>query len=392
MERSRQAEAEFSTWLTRAWASAHTSRETAILTEFEKAYAEYEVKRKKARLQFDQGQRSEAFATLLHEVGPAYDKAHRLCEEFSDANERYVEESTKQAGEHVAFATWAVSIGSFGTAGLAVMLLWLVIGGVLFPLRRMVADARVLMNDAPGGTAGADTVENELRSIGAYFQALMADVAETRTTLADSRNRMLNAEKLASVGKLAASVAHEMRNPLSSMKMWLYSIRKTAAAEPTLDHKYQILSEEITRLENIVRNVMEFSRSPVLKLQPHGIVPVIEKTLELAPVAGNEEHLRGAASRRRAALCHGGLGAAQTGLHQSPGQCHRGNAWGRRDFDLQRCRGKRRRFRQRGSPHSGRRPGNPGRCPLTIVRAVLYHQGRGNGTRTVHRGQHHGAA
>jgi len=109
----------------------------------------------------------------------------------------------------------------------------------------------------------------------------MASVAETRTMLVESRNRMLNAEKLACVGKLAASVAHEMRNPLSSMKMWLYSIRKTAGVEPTLDRKYQILSDEIARLESIVRNILEFSRPPVLKLQSRSIVQVIDKTLEI---------------------------------------------------------------------------------------------------------------
>ena len=123
------------------------------------------------------------------------------------------------------------------------MLLWLLIRGVLIPLRRMVADARRLVGSDPG--AAAEPVDDELRSVGVYFRALMADVAATRTTLAESRNRMLNAEKLASVGKLAASVAHEMRNPLSSMKMWLYSIRKTAGDEPALDRKLGILSDEI---------------------------------------------------------------------------------------------------------------------------------------------------
>ncbi len=109
----------------------------------------------------------------------------------------------------------------------------------------------------------------------------MVDVAETRTTLQETHRRMLNAEKLAAVGKLAASVAHEMRNPLSSMKMWLYSIRKTASVDPALDRKLGIVSDEITRLESIVRNFLEFSRPPVLKRQPQCSVQLIQRTLEL---------------------------------------------------------------------------------------------------------------
>ncbi len=280
-ERLRKSETEFGTWLLRAWANAYTSKETTILGELEKAYPEYLAKCKKSVLQADQGQRKEAIATLLHDVWPAYDKLHQLCEDYGAANESYIQEDTKRAEEYVTFATWGVSIGSLCTAALAGVLLWLVIHGVLIPLRRIIADAHLVVNSASGTAAASEPAGDELRSIGMYFQALMADVAETRTSLGESRNRMLNAERLASVGKLAASVAHEMRNPLSSMKMWLYSIRKTTGAEPALDHKYQILWDEITRLENIVRNFLEFSRPPVLRVEPRRIVQVLEKTLEL---------------------------------------------------------------------------------------------------------------
>jgi signal transduction histidine kinase len=280
LERSRKAEIEFRTWFSLARATAHTTEETSILDRLEEVHAEFDTKRKKAILQFDQSRRDEAISTLLHEVWPAYDKAYKVCEEFIDANERYVEASTKGAEQHVAFATWGVLVGSLGTAGLAALLLWLVVRGVLIPLRRMAADAHAVVGHAPGATIEA--ADDELRSIGVYFRALMASVAESRTTLAESRNRLLNAEKLASVGKLAASVAHEIRNPLSSMKMWLYSIRKTAGVEPSLDRKYQIIADEIARLESIVRNILEFSRPPLLKLQPRSIVQVIEKTLEIA--------------------------------------------------------------------------------------------------------------
>ena len=70
----------------------------------------------------------------------------------------------------------------------------------------------------------------------------------------------LAAEKLASVGKLAAGVAHEIRNPLTAMKMWLFSIRETVGGNAELDRKLGIVSEEIARLESIVRDFLEFSR------------------------------------------------------------------------------------------------------------------------------------
>ncbi len=109
----------------------------------------------------------------------------------------------------------------------------------------------------------------------------MADVAKKQATLEENREQILNSEKLASLGKLAASVAHEMRNPLSSMKMWLYSIRKTAGTDPSLDRRYQILWDEIGRLESIVHNILEFSRPLSLKVRSVNVPQVIDATLDV---------------------------------------------------------------------------------------------------------------
>ena len=67
--------------------------------------------------------------------------------------------------------------------------------------------------------------------MGSYLRNLMSDVNDTRSRLERSRDRLLAAEKLASVGRLAASVAHEIRNPLTAIKMWLFSIQDTARAK-----------------------------------------------------------------------------------------------------------------------------------------------------------------
>ncbi len=279
LERLRKAQAEFDHWRSRARASARTYEEIDVLDRLDLVFADYDAKRDKAILQFDRGQRNDAISTLLQEVWPTYDTAYQLCEQLILANEGYVERTSRQAERYVASATWGVLVGLLATSGLAVVLMWLLIRGVLIPLRRMLSSAHDFAPCAPGATA--HNSDDELRAVDVYLRALMMDVEETRTKLAESRSRMLNVEKLAVVGKLAASVAHEMRNPLSSMKMWLYSIRKTTGNDATLDGKLGILSDEINQLESIVRNFLEFSRPPMLKLQPHSIVQVIEKTLEL---------------------------------------------------------------------------------------------------------------
>ncbi len=167
LERSRKAEAEFDDWFSRARAGSRTPEEHGILNGLARAFAEYHEQHGKAVRQFDQGCRDEAFATLLHGVWPAYDEAYQLCEEYIDANETYVREATRRAGQYVAFATWGVLSGCLGSAGLAVALAWMVVRRVLGPLRRMVADARVLVGNPLSVTV--DSLDDELRSVGAYF-------------------------------------------------------------------------------------------------------------------------------------------------------------------------------------------------------------------------------
>ena len=167
----------------------------------------------------------------------------------------------------VRMTTWVVGISGTLSLSLGGFLLWLFFYRVLFPLRGMVADARLFRGDRSDHSNDSDV--DELRIMGNHLRNLMSDVSDTRSRLEHSRDRLMAAEKLASLGKLAASVAHEIRNPLTAIKMWLFSIREAAEGNAELDRKLRIVSEEISRLESIVRDLLEFSRPPALHRQPH---------------------------------------------------------------------------------------------------------------------------
>lgn len=278
LEKLSASKTAFDEWMAEARGSALTPDESQILDEIEVYFSDYDARREKAIVQFDRGQPKESVSTIADEVWPAYDRVYDGCEKLIDAADNRIRVATARAQKFSAVATWSVPLGSAIVAGLSVALMWLLVQRVFLPLRRMVTYVGLTVECAPDSSPAL--LDDEIRSVGSYFRALMADAAETRSALAESRSRLWNAEKLAAVGKLAASVAHEMRNPLSSMKMWLYSIRKTAA-DPALDHKYQILSDEINRLEGIVRNVLEFSRPPSPKPEPRCIRQVIDQTLEI---------------------------------------------------------------------------------------------------------------
>ena len=272
--------------------TTHVSPEEAdLLGQLETTYARLDARRKEMIAVF-QNDNPEKAKELLLTAGndDLYETAYNLCLKFVAASNRDVRRTTDDAMAKIGRMTWAVGICVVLTVALGAMLLWMLFYRVLIPLRGMVADAR-LFRDGP--VAGdRSTVEDELRAVGDYLRGLMSDVADTRNRLERSRSRLLAAEKLASVGKLAASVAHEIRNPLTAMKMWLFSIRESAQGNPDLERKVRIVSEEVARLEGIIGSFLEFSRPRAPKRRAKDVGEVLGQTLELLAPRLHQKRIR----------------------------------------------------------------------------------------------------
>ena len=280
LERLQEVQPDFQLRLAEIRQTHLSKEEIGLLPRLEKTYAELDAQRGEVIALYQQGDFEKAKALLLTDVNHRlYTEACSLCEQLVAANDRDVGEMTARTLTQIRRMTWVVGLCDAVNIGLGGVLLWLFFGGVFLPLRGMVADARLFHGDSAG--LAERSPEDETRAVGQYLRSLMSDVADTRSRLEQSQQRLLSAEKLASVGKLAASVAHEIRNPLTAVKMWLFSIRESLHGNPELDRKVGIVSEEITRLESIVRNFLEFSRPPALHCQAQSIVPVIDQTLEL---------------------------------------------------------------------------------------------------------------
>jgi len=86
--------------------------------------------------------------------------------------------------------------------------------------------------------------------------------------LRKAQDKVVHAEKLAAVGKMAAHVAHEIRNPLSTIGGFARAILKRPDNTDRVIKNTKIIAEESTRLENMLKGVMDFSRpsAPVLKI------------------------------------------------------------------------------------------------------------------------------
>jgi len=92
-------------------------------------------------------------------------------------------------------------------------------------------------------------------------------IAPLRTKLVHSQNLLERQEKLATLGTLAAGIAHEIRNPLTSLKARLYTLEKHLLVVPAARKDTDIIGAEISRLERIVQDVLSFARPADPKLE-----------------------------------------------------------------------------------------------------------------------------
>lgn len=85
-------------------------------------------------------------------------------------------------------------------------------------------------------------------------------VAPLRVQLGKTQAVIAKQEELASLGILAAGVAHEIRNPLTAIKMRLFSLKKSLPSAAQESEDLVIINAEINRLERIVKSTLEFAR------------------------------------------------------------------------------------------------------------------------------------
>lgn len=171
---------------------------------------------------------------------------------------------------------WAVTGHILGallltlSSGAALALGWLIFGRMYLPLRRLAQEA-----------GAKDPVDNPVEGLGVRVRRLLDNVRQARAELEESHESLRQTEKLVLVGKLAAGVAHSIRNPLTGLKLRLFSLTKGLELSTRQQEDLVAINDAIRHMEAITSNFLDFSRRPSLTMAPVNVGDVVDNTLSL---------------------------------------------------------------------------------------------------------------
>ena len=95
--------------------------------------------------------------------------------------------------------------------------------------------------------------------------------------LSDARLQLVQSDKLASLGRLAAGVAHEINNPLTGVLTYSSFLMKRAKDQPEVQEDLKVIVRETIRCREIVKSLLDFARQSVPKKAPADVNDIITR-------------------------------------------------------------------------------------------------------------------
>jgi signal transduction histidine kinase len=119
-----------------------------------------------------------------------------------------------------------------------------------------------------------------LKAERARVQSQISELERLNLQLSEARDSLVRSEKLATVGRLAAGIAHEVGNPLGAILGYLEIARDKS---PAADEYLTAIDHEVMRIDRTVRELLDFSRpSDSAELRPVNLRQAVESAVRLA--------------------------------------------------------------------------------------------------------------
>jgi signal transduction histidine kinase/putative methionine-R-sulfoxide reductase with GAF domain len=115
----------------------------------------------------------------------------------------------------------------------------------------------------------------------AFSQQMEEKIQKTTADLKKTEAQLIRSEKLAALGQLAAGIAHEIRNPLTSINILIHSLRQNISSGESRSEDFKVIEEEIHRINEIVDQFLRFAKPAPPHLERTEVTSIFEEILQL---------------------------------------------------------------------------------------------------------------
>ena len=176
------------------------------------------------------------------------------------------------------FRAYMIIAGLGATALASVLLTLLVIRNLQGGVHKIKGSLKSLEGNLTAETAGTDE-PREIQDILLAINRLGCTLKEKIKHEKEFENQLRHSERLASLGRLVAGVAHEVRNPLATIRLRVQMCGRESE-NPRVRESCTVALQEIERLNGMVNRLLNFARPVQLQLQPVDLRNFVEERMD----------------------------------------------------------------------------------------------------------------
>jgi signal transduction histidine kinase len=178
---------------------------------------------------------------------------------------------------------------------------WTTVFGGTLPLAQVEANLAYdprssprheIMLDRPDGSAVPVRITFSVLCSGDDVRVGLMATCEDLSAIRAMEERMRQADRLATLGRMSANIAHEIRNPLAALRGAVEALGSSTVAEPERERLAQIVLRESDRLNAIIKQFLEYARPAPLAVAEVDVTELVDDLLTLLEHRAQTEHVK----------------------------------------------------------------------------------------------------
>jgi signal transduction histidine kinase len=148
------------------------------------------------------------------------------------------------------------------------------------PLKKLVEGTVMISKGDFAQKIDIDT-QDEIGNLAESFNKMSHQLYLTRERMEAASKRLIQAEKLASIGRISAGIAHEIRNPLTSVKLNIQKVMESKYLDDVDKEHLDISQEGIGHIENFIKELLNFTRVSELHADHFSVEEIIDESIKM---------------------------------------------------------------------------------------------------------------